>query len=73
MKIHRSKSRILFLLITVPITSLCISLVISLINFGLTPNFLGIWARVYGVAFVIALPAAFVASRIADKVVTKLT
>jgi Protein of unknown function (DUF2798) len=73
MKIHKSHSRILFLFITVAITSLCMSLVISTINLGLPSNFLQIWARIYGIAFVITLPTAFLATRIAEKVVAKMT
>jgi hypothetical protein len=49
------------------------SLIISIINLGLPSNFLGIWARVYAIAFIIALPAALMATRIAEKVVARLT
>ena len=73
MKIRKNHSPILFLFIIVAITSLCMSLVISAINLGLTPNFLQLWARIYGIAFVITLSTAFVATRIAEKVVTRLT
>lgn len=65
---HRNRSRILFLFVTVAITSFTISLVVSIVNLGLAPNFLQIWARNYAIAFIVALPAAYVASRIAGKV-----
>jgi uncharacterized membrane protein len=49
------------------------SLVISAINLGLPSNFLQIWPRIYGIAFVITLLTAFLATRIAEKVIAKMT
>jgi Protein of unknown function (DUF2798) len=49
------------------------SLVISAINLGMPSNFLQIWAHIYGIASVITLPTAFLATRIAEKVLAKMT
>lgn len=57
----------------VAIMSFVMSLALSILNLGLPPNFLEIWARAYAIAFVIAFPAAFAATRIAEKVVARLT
>lgn len=51
------------------IMSCCMSLVISLFNVGLVNNFLTIWLKSWGFAFIVGLPTFIIVSPIVRKLV----
>lgn len=50
-----------------------ISLILTYINIGFTPDFLQKWLRGFGVGFLVGLPVALVTFPIVKRVVEKLT
>ena len=73
MKVAKRHAPTLFLLIMVVIMVLVMSLVLGYVNGAYADGFLAVWPRQFLVAFVVALPAAFVARWMATAAVAKLT
>ncbi len=46
--------------------------VITLVNIGWVDNFLHLWARVFGIAYVVAVPAIFLLAPVARKLTGRL-
>jgi hypothetical protein len=63
----------LFLLIMVFIMVVVMSLALGVLNGAFADGFLQVWPRQFLIAFAVALPAAFVARRLATAAVAKLT
>jgi hypothetical protein len=53
--------------------SFFMSLFISLVNAGISPNFFEMWMRAFPIAFAIGLPVAFVVAQFARRIVAKIT
>lgn len=48
------------------------TLVITLVNVGLTPNFFALWMKAFGIAYVVGVPVIFFMAPIARKLTGKL-
>ena len=73
MKLAKEHGPTLFLVIMVFIMVVVMSLVLGFVNGAFADGFLVVWPRQFLIAFVVALPAAFVARRLATMAVSKLT
>ena len=73
MKIAKKHAPTLFLLIMVLIMVAVMSLALGYLNGAYADGFLTAWPRQFLIAFVVALPAAFVARWLATAAVAKLT
>ena len=51
---------------------LLMTFVITAVNVGFGPHFLGAWAKVYAIAYVIAVPVIFFVAPLAHKVTARL-
>lgn len=72
-KLSKKYSQFLFVTIMVMMMVLSVTLFVTLISVGLTSNFIEIWARAYITGFSIALPTAFVVTRVTGKIVARIT
>jgi len=72
-KISRRYSTILFGIIMSLVMSFTMSLTLTLINLGFIPEFLGRWARAFGISFIVALPTSLMIVPLARKIVEKIT
>ena len=50
-----------------------ISLVLTLVNAGVTPNFISIWAKSFFMGFIVAFPISLMVFPIVQKISNKLT
>lgn len=73
MKIAKQHAPTLFLLIMVLIMVVVMSLVLGFVNGAFDDGFWSVWPRQFLIAFVVALPAAFIARLLATAAVAKLT
>lgn len=73
MKIAKRHGPTLFLLIMVFIMVVVMSLALGFVNGAFADGFLRVWPRQFLIAFAVALPAAFVARRLAAAAVARLT
>lgn len=71
MKLPKRHAPTVFLVVMVGIMVLVMSLVLGLLNGAYRDAFWLVWARQAAIAYVVALPAAFVARRIATIVVAR--
>ena len=72
-KLPKRHGPTLFLVIMVLIMAFVMSLVLGFASGAFEDGFLRVWPRQFLVAFVVALPAAYVARRMATSVVARLT
>ena len=73
MKIAKKHASTLFLVIMVSIMVVVMSIVLGFVNGAYADGFLQVWPRQFLIAFVVAMPAAFVARKLATMAVAKLT
>lgn len=73
MKVAKRHGPTLFLLVMVTIMVVVMSVVLGLVNGAFADGFLRVWPRQFAIAWVVALPAAFLARKAASAVVARLT
>ena len=73
MKVAKKHAPTLFLVIMVSIMVVVMSLVLGFVNGAYADGFWTVWPRQFAVAFVVALPAAYVARMLATAAVARLT
>lgn len=73
MKIAKKHGPTLVLVIMVLIMVTVMSLVLGFVNGAFADGFLLVWPRLFLIALVVAMPAAFVARKLAIMAVDKLT
>ncbi len=73
MKISRNYYGLLFGILMGTFMALIMSFFMMLINVGLTPNFLSIWARAFGVGAGIGIPTAILITKYVRRIVDNLT
>lgn len=61
-----------FSLIMAAIMVLLMTFVITAVNLGFGPEFLSAWLRVYGIAYIVAVPVIFFIAPIARKLTGRL-
>jgi Protein of unknown function (DUF2798) len=73
-KLSRRYSRLLLVAIMAPSMAFLMTLFETLVRIGfLTPNFLEIWMGSFSIGLAVIFPLALILSRIAGKVVDKMT
>lgn len=73
MAIAKKHAPDLFLVIMVTIMVVVMSLVLGFVNGAFADGFWPVWPRQFLIAYVVAIPAAFVARWLAQRAVAKLT
>ena len=73
MKVAKRHGPTLFLLVMVTIMVLVMSLVLGFVNGAFADGLWPVWPRQFLVAYVVAVPAAFLARMLAAKVVALVT
>lgn len=73
MKIPKKHAPTLFLVIMISIMVTLMSLVLGYINGAFADGLWPVWPRQFAIAYVVALPAAFIARRLATAAVARLT
>jgi hypothetical protein len=73
--LSRKGANVVFILLMVTSMSLVMSLAMTIVNTGLSGNLVARWMRGFAIAFLVALPTAFLVvptmRRIADALVSK--
>jgi hypothetical protein len=72
-KVPKKHGPTVFLIVMVSIMVVVMSLVLGFVNGAFADGFWQVWPRQFGIAFVVALPAAHVARKIAMAAVARLT
>ena len=73
MKLAKKHAPTLMLVIMISIMVTLMSLVLGVINNAYTHGFWDVWPRQFLIAYIVALPAAFLARWLASAVVAKMT
>lgn len=73
MKVAKRHAPTVFLLVMVSIMVVVMSLVLGFVNGAFAAGFWQVWPRQFLIAFVVALPAAYVARKLANGVVARVT
>ena len=63
----QKKFHLIFSLLMGAMMVFVITFVITLVNFGWVYNFFPLWAKVFGIAYVVAVPAIFFLAPVARK------
>ncbi|MCM1988713.1 DUF2798 domain-containing protein [Oceanirhabdus seepicola] len=73
MRINRKYEGILFAFLMAAGMSCLISLVMTLINVGISSALFGIWIKAWGIGFIVSLPVSIFYPPVIRKVIKKLT
>ena len=73
MAIPKKHAPNLFLVVMVSIMVVLMSLVLGLVNDAYAAGFWTVWPRQFAIAYVVAIPASFIARWLAQRAVAKLT
>lgn len=73
MKLPKKHGPTVFLLVMVSTMVLVMSLTLGFVNGSFADGFWAVWPRMVLIAFLVALPAAYGARRLANAVVAKVT
>lgn len=68
----QKKFHLIFSLIMAAIMVLLMTFVITAVNIGFGPHFVAAWARVYGIAYIVAVPVIFFVAPLARKITARL-
>ena len=66
------KNRIAFALIMGVVTTCIISFVLISVNIGFTSNFIELWLRSWGLAYIVVIPAILIIAPVVQKIVDRL-